>query len=52
MVPVPVMQAALDTVLARAADEAKARFGMLLAATRDPAGASRERRDAWRRRAR
>jgi transcriptional regulator with XRE-family HTH domain len=38
MVPVPVMQAALDTVLERAADEAKARFGMLLAATRDPAG--------------
>jgi transcriptional regulator with XRE-family HTH domain len=37
MVPVPVMQAALDTVLARASDEAKSRFGMLLAATRDPA---------------
>jgi tetratricopeptide (TPR) repeat protein len=38
MVPVPVMQAALDTVLARAPDEAKGRFGMLLAATRNPAG--------------
>jgi transcriptional regulator with XRE-family HTH domain len=38
MVPVPVMQAALDTVLARASDDAKARFGMLLAATRNPAG--------------
>ena len=36
MVPVPVMQAALDTVLARASDDAKGRFGMLLAATRDP----------------
>jgi transcriptional regulator with XRE-family HTH domain len=41
MVPVPVMQAALDTMLARASDEAKARFGMLLAATRDPAGSLR-----------
>jgi hypothetical protein len=38
MVPVPVMQAALDTVLARASDEAKGRFATLLAATRDPAG--------------
>jgi transcriptional regulator with XRE-family HTH domain len=38
MVPVPVMQAALDTVLTRAPDEAKGRFGMLLAALRDPAG--------------
>jgi transcriptional regulator with XRE-family HTH domain len=38
MVPVPVMQAALDTVLERASDEAKGRFGMLLAATLDPAG--------------
>jgi DNA-binding transcriptional regulator YiaG/tetratricopeptide (TPR) repeat protein len=37
MVPVPVMQAALDTVLARAPDEAKGRFGILLGATRDPA---------------
>jgi hypothetical protein len=37
MVPVPVMQAALDTVLARASDDAKGRFAMLLAATRDPA---------------
>ena len=35
MVPMPVMQAALDTVLARASDEAKGRFGMLLAPTRD-----------------
>ena len=35
MVPVPVMQAALDTVLARASDDAKGRFAMLLAATRD-----------------
>jgi transcriptional regulator with XRE-family HTH domain len=41
MVPAPVMQAALDTVLARAPDEAKGRFGMLLAATRDPAGSLR-----------
>jgi transcriptional regulator with XRE-family HTH domain len=38
MVPMPVMQAALDTVLARASDDAKGRFGMLLAPTRDPAG--------------
>jgi DNA-binding transcriptional regulator YiaG len=38
MVPVPVMQATLDTVLARAPDEAKGRFAMLLAATRGPAG--------------
>jgi transcriptional regulator with XRE-family HTH domain len=37
MVPVPVMQAALDTVLARASDDAKGRFAMILAATRDPA---------------
>jgi transcriptional regulator with XRE-family HTH domain len=37
MVPVLVMQAALDTVLERASDEAKSRFGMLLAATWDPA---------------
>jgi transcriptional regulator with XRE-family HTH domain len=35
IVPVPVMQAALDTALTRASDEAKSRFGMLLAATRD-----------------
>jgi DNA-binding transcriptional regulator YiaG len=41
MVPVPVMQAALDTVLTRAPDEAKGRFGMLLAALRDPAGVGR-----------
>jgi DNA-binding transcriptional regulator YiaG len=38
MVPVPVTQAALDTVLERASDEAKGRFGMLLAATHGPAG--------------
>jgi transcriptional regulator with XRE-family HTH domain len=38
MVPVPVMQAALDTVLTRASDEAKGRFGTLLAATRNPTG--------------
>jgi DNA-binding transcriptional regulator YiaG len=37
MVPVPVMQAALDTVLARASDDAKSRFALLLAAARDPA---------------
>jgi transcriptional regulator with XRE-family HTH domain len=37
MVPVLVMQAALDTVLERASDEAKGRFAMLLAATRGPA---------------
>jgi transcriptional regulator with XRE-family HTH domain len=41
MVPVPVLQAALDTVLARASDEAKVRFAMLLAALRDPAGVAR-----------
>jgi transcriptional regulator with XRE-family HTH domain len=35
IVPVPVMQAVLDTVLACAAEEAKSRFGMLLAATGD-----------------
>ena len=35
IVPVPVMQAVLDTVLARAAEEAKSRFGMLLAAQGD-----------------
>ena len=35
IVPVPVMQAVLDTVLARAAEEAKSRFGMLLAAAGD-----------------
>jgi transcriptional regulator with XRE-family HTH domain len=35
IVPVPVMQAALDTALTRASDEAKSRFGMLLAATGD-----------------
>jgi transcriptional regulator with XRE-family HTH domain len=52
MVPVPVMQAALDTVLERASDEAKGRFGMLLAATRNPAGLPGERHDAWGRRAR
>jgi transcriptional regulator with XRE-family HTH domain len=40
MVPVLVMQAALDTVLERAADQAKGRFGMLLAATWDPAGSA------------
>ena len=34
IIPVPVMQAVLDTVLARAAEEAKSRFGMLLAANR------------------
>ena len=32
IIPVPVMQAVLDTVLARAAKEAKSRFRMLLAA--------------------
>jgi transcriptional regulator with XRE-family HTH domain len=37
MVPVPVMQAALDTVLARASDDAKSRFALLLATARDPA---------------
>jgi transcriptional regulator with XRE-family HTH domain len=40
MVPVLVMQAALDTVLERASDEAKGRFGMLLAATWNPAGSA------------
>jgi tetratricopeptide (TPR) repeat protein/DNA-binding XRE family transcriptional regulator len=40
MVPVLVMQAALDTVLERASDQAKGRFGMLLAATWDPAGSA------------
>jgi transcriptional regulator with XRE-family HTH domain len=35
IVPVPVMQAVLDTVLARAAEEAKSRFGMLMAAAGD-----------------
>jgi len=35
IIPVPVMQAVLDTVLARAAEEAKSRFGMLLAANGD-----------------
>jgi transcriptional regulator with XRE-family HTH domain len=38
MVPVLVMQAALDTVLERASDEAKGRFRILLAATWNPAG--------------
>jgi transcriptional regulator with XRE-family HTH domain len=41
MVPVLVMQAALDTVLERASDEAKGRFGMLLATTRNFAGSPR-----------
>ena len=36
IVPAPIMQAALDTMLARTSDDAKARFGMLLAATQDP----------------
>jgi len=40
MVPVLVMQAALDTVLERASDQAKGRFGMLLATTWDPAGSA------------
>jgi tetratricopeptide (TPR) repeat protein len=40
MVPVLVMQAALDTVLERASDEAKGRFGMLLGATWNPAGSA------------
>ena len=35
IVPVPVLQAVLDTVLARASEEAKSRFGMLLAANGD-----------------
>jgi hypothetical protein len=40
IVPMPVMQAALDTVLARASDEAKARFSMRLDATGDSASVS------------
>jgi transcriptional regulator with XRE-family HTH domain len=40
MVPVLLMQAALDTVLERASDEAKGRFGILLAAAWDPAGSA------------
>jgi transcriptional regulator with XRE-family HTH domain len=35
IIPVPVLQAVLDTVLARAAEEAKSRFGILLAANGD-----------------
>jgi hypothetical protein len=35
IVPVPVLQAVLDTVLARASDEAKSRFGILVAANGD-----------------
>jgi transcriptional regulator with XRE-family HTH domain len=35
IVPVPVMQAVLDTMLARASDEAKSRFGILVAAHGD-----------------
>jgi transcriptional regulator with XRE-family HTH domain len=38
--PMPVMQAALDTALARAPDEVKSRFSMLLAARRDSASVS------------
>jgi transcriptional regulator with XRE-family HTH domain len=40
IVPVPVMQAALDTVLERASDEAKARFSMRLDAAGDSASVS------------
>jgi len=40
IVPVPVMQAALDTVLARASDEAKARFSLRLDAIGDSASVS------------
>jgi transcriptional regulator with XRE-family HTH domain len=40
MVPVLVMQAALDTVLERASDDAKGRFGILLAPTWNPAGSA------------
>ncbi len=55
VVPVPVLQAALDTVLARAADEAQSRFGMLVAATGDSgrvshAGAQGEQEHATQRR--
>ena len=35
IVPVPVIQAVLDTVLARAAEEVKSRFGMLMTAAGD-----------------